>query len=269
MPLPTPYDGNKPFIFVSYAHRDKHRALPVIERLCAEGYRVWYDQGIDPGTEWDETIAAHVETCGCFIALMSRAYLDSSNCKDELNYARDCEKERLIVYLEDVTLPSGMAMRINRLQAIFKYTYSDEAAFYDKLFSTPSLDICRGDCSPITTPPSDELTPGQKKAASFARTWAPFFACVTATAATVIGLLLNPDSWSSILFAVIAISGGCTSMSTTKNRVIGGVGTLCVLAASVCVCMRLFFPLETWGVLIGAPLCAPFVGYTMHWWSKR
>lgn len=68
-------------------------------------YRIWYGEGIDPGTEWDENIAEHVENCGYFIALLSKAYMESSNCKDELNYARELEKPRLLVYLEDVQLP--------------------------------------------------------------------------------------------------------------------------------------------------------------------
>ena len=43
--------------------------------------------------------------------------MKSDNCKDELNFARDLQKERLLVYLENVKLPLGMAMRLNRLQA--------------------------------------------------------------------------------------------------------------------------------------------------------
>lgn len=137
------YSGNEPYIFVSYSHRDTDRVLPVISRLMAEGFRVWYDSGIDPGTEWDENIAQHINGCGYFVAFLSENYLSSNNCKDELNYARDLEKERLIVYLEQVDLPSGMAMRINRLQSVFKYAYESQEDFYQKLFTTNNIDICR------------------------------------------------------------------------------------------------------------------------------
>ena len=142
MNAPKAYTGKEKYIFISYSHRDTNQVYPIITRLAEKGYRVWYDSGIDPGTEWDENIAEHINECGYFIAFISSNYLGSNNCKDELNYARDLEKERLIVYLEDVTLPSGMAMRINRLQSLFRYAYSDENEFYGKLFSAKNIDIC-------------------------------------------------------------------------------------------------------------------------------
>lgn len=144
MNVPKPYQGNEKFIFISYSHRDTAKVFPIIFKLMENGYRVWYDQGIDPGTEWDENIANHIYSCGYFVAFMSSNYLGSSNCKDELNYARDLEKDRLIVYLEEVTLPAGMAMRVNRLQSIFKYTYPNEADFYEKLFAASNIEVCKG-----------------------------------------------------------------------------------------------------------------------------
>ena len=51
----VPYRGyDAPYIFVSYAHKDGNKASEVIGKLQMEQYRVWYDEGIDPGTEWDE-----------------------------------------------------------------------------------------------------------------------------------------------------------------------------------------------------------------------
>lgn len=146
------YSGNEPYIFISYSHRDTNLVYPIIEELDKRGYRVWYDQGIDPGTEWDENIAMHINECSYFIAFMSQNYLNSSNCKDELNYARDLEKERLVVYLETVTLPAGMAMRINRLQSIFKYSYTNDEDFYERLVTANNINIClSAQAGPVAT----------------------------------------------------------------------------------------------------------------------
>ena len=134
-----PYKGNEPYIFISYSHRDKGEVCSVLERMQRDGYRIWFDEGIDPGTEWDEVIAAHVEECGYFLAFISENYLASDNCKDELNYARDLSKKRLLVYLEDVKLPGGMAMRMNRLQSIYKSKYSDERDFYKTLYAAEDI----------------------------------------------------------------------------------------------------------------------------------
>lgn len=138
-----PYKGSEPYIFISYAHRDFDRVEGLIRRLTEQHYRVWYDEGIDPGTEWDENIASHVLGCHFFIAMMSSNYLQSENCKDELNFARENNKNRILVYLEDVALPAGMAMRLNRIQSIYQCRYDDPDEFYEKLYSAPEIGTCR------------------------------------------------------------------------------------------------------------------------------
>ncbi len=138
-----PYNGREPYIFISYSHRDNGLLIPVLERMIGDGYRLWYDEGIDPGTEWDANIAEHIESCGYFIAFISENYLASENCKDELSFARELDKQRLLVYLGDVKLPSGMRMRLGRLQAIHMYTYSNADDFYDKLYSADRIVTCQ------------------------------------------------------------------------------------------------------------------------------
>lgn len=134
-----PYIDDKSYIFISYAHKDKKEVYPIIDKLLNDGFRVWYDDGIDPGTEWDENIAKHIEECGYFIPFISENYLKSSNCKDELNFARDLDKDRFLVYLENVNLPSGMNMRLSRLQNIHKYAYDSFDEFYNKLLTAKGI----------------------------------------------------------------------------------------------------------------------------------
>ncbi len=132
-------DEKKPFIFISYAHKDSERVLRIMDGLDRAGYNLWYDDGIVPGAEWDENIANHVENCSYFIAFISENYIASNNCKDELKYSRDLNKEQLMVYLEDVSLPGGLAMRMNRLQAVMWYQYNVEDDAFSKLFSAPGI----------------------------------------------------------------------------------------------------------------------------------
>lgn len=137
-----PYDGKEPYIFISYSHKDMDKVFPVVRKLQDEGFRVWYDEGIDPATEWDENIAQHISDCGCMIAFISENYVQSNNCKDEINFARDLDKPRLLVYLEETKLPMGMAMRLMRIQAIHAYKYSEKSEFYSKLLSTTVIHMC-------------------------------------------------------------------------------------------------------------------------------
>ena len=141
MERPVPYKGDKEYIFISYSHRDSQKVWPIISQMQKDGFRVWYDDGIDPGTEWDENIAAHVVGCGYFIAFVSENYLNSENCKDELNFARDRGKPQLLIYLEDVELPQGMAMRMGRNQAIFHNRYTESEKFYAKLYETSEIEF--------------------------------------------------------------------------------------------------------------------------------
>lgn len=45
------YKGKEKYIFVSYAHKDSAKVLPIIENMQHAGYRIWYDTGIKAGTE--------------------------------------------------------------------------------------------------------------------------------------------------------------------------------------------------------------------------
>lgn len=141
--LEKPYTGSEPHIFISYSHKDRNEVFEVIRAMQEAGYRIWYDEGIDPASEWDENIAEHISGCSYLIAFISPNYIESQNCRDEISYARDLRKERLLVYLEDTKLPAGMAMRLMRLQAIHKYKYARSGDFYEKLFSSQGMDVAK------------------------------------------------------------------------------------------------------------------------------
>ena len=69
--LKKPYKGDENYIFISYSHKDIKDVRSLIEQLQDNGFNVWYDEGIDPGTEWDENIASHIKDCSYFIAYMT------------------------------------------------------------------------------------------------------------------------------------------------------------------------------------------------------
>lgn len=114
MGQPSAYQGNEQYIFISYAHKDAARVLPFVEKMQRDGFRVWYDEGITPGDEWDDNIAVHLVNSSFFLAFLSQNYMDSENCKDEMYYAFDLHKPQMMVYLEAVDLPQRMEFRIKR-----------------------------------------------------------------------------------------------------------------------------------------------------------
>ena len=140
----APYEGDEPYLFLSYSHKDSEKAGKIIRVLKKNGFRVWYDEGITPGAEWDDNVAQAIVDCSYFVALISPGYIASANCRDELNYARTLEKQRLLVYLEETELPPGIAMRVNQLLALHMDKYEEEDLFYERLFAAEGIDICRG-----------------------------------------------------------------------------------------------------------------------------
>ena len=137
------YQGSEPYAFISYSHKDKGEVFPVIRAMRENGYNVWFDEGITPASEWDDHIANRILNAEFFIAMLSPNYLESTNCMDELEFARSKDKKRLMIYLKEATLPPGPEMRLSRQQAILKYQYSDTSYFYDKLFHSDGIDICK------------------------------------------------------------------------------------------------------------------------------
>lgn len=141
--MPIPYIGEKPYIFVSYAHKDSEVVMRAIALLQQSGFRVWYDEGIDPGSEWPSTIAKYLERSSYLIGIISANSLASQNCTCELYTAYNEHKRILVVYLEDVQLEGGLKMQLSLRQSIHWYKYESENAFFKKLLTASGLNDCR------------------------------------------------------------------------------------------------------------------------------
>lgn len=151
-----PYEGKDPYIFVSYAHKDSDRVLPLLEGLSARGYRVWYDAGIEAGTEWPDYIAEHLENAAAVLAFLSESSLASVNCRQEIMYALDLSKPTLTAYLEDVTLTGGMRMRLGLVQAIFRTRHTTDDGFLAELCRASLLAPCKGEAPKAAVPERGE-----------------------------------------------------------------------------------------------------------------
>ena len=128
------YQGTEPYIFVSYSHQNEETVESIIEKFMEDGYRVWYDKGIEPGAEWADKIQNRIIECTVFIAFISNDYVESDDCRDELLLAKRRRKQLLAVYLEETQLEHGMEMLISRVQSIrfYKFTFDD---FLIRLYS--------------------------------------------------------------------------------------------------------------------------------------
>ena len=139
------YSGHEKYTFISYAHRDKELALPIIDGLISRGMRVWYDEGIEVGTEWAEYIEERILGCECFILLLSRASVESINCREEFALARETEKKILICYIEELPpseLKHGLRLRVPTYQCIFLTRHPSVVNLLDEICRARIVDGC-------------------------------------------------------------------------------------------------------------------------------
>ena len=139
-----PYEGTNPYIFISYSHRDYDRVEPLLRELAARGYRFWYDEGIDPGTEWPESIARHLENSSVCLSFLSAHSAASKNCRREINFALSRNIALLTVFLEETQISPGLEMQISTYQSIMGYTYPNLSSLVDRIGSVDVTEPCRG-----------------------------------------------------------------------------------------------------------------------------
>ncbi|MBQ3220536.1 MAG: leucine-rich repeat protein [Clostridia bacterium] len=137
------YDGKENYIFISYSHRDSERVIPLVKRLQEAGFRVWYDEGIEAGTEWPEFVATHLYNSAVVLVFLSPNALASQNCTREIHFAIAERKEMLVVHLEELELSLGMKMQLGTLQAMFYYKHPTADSFFERLIQADILQCCK------------------------------------------------------------------------------------------------------------------------------
>lgn len=141
---PIAYRGSDPYVFISYAHADSQRVYPLIQGIQNRNFRVWYDEGLEVGSHWDEAISEHLDKCHCVVCFVTEAFLKSENCLDEIHFAKELNKEPMIVYLDDITPPITFQFRYGRLHALRRSQSSSDDALLDELSRSEALQHCRG-----------------------------------------------------------------------------------------------------------------------------
>lgn len=136
------YNGPEKYIFVSYAHKDSSEVFTIVKQLINRGYRIWYDEGIVPGSEWSEDIALHLNDSSVVLAFVTPNFIDSVNCRREINFAVSRQIPVLSVVLEPTKMPLGMELQLSSQQSVVRYNYETEAMFVDKICNCPDLNCC-------------------------------------------------------------------------------------------------------------------------------
>jgi len=76
-------------IFISYKKEDAGRVIRIVEALRAEGFSVWWDHGIAPGAQWDQTIQTELNAAKAVIAIWSEQSIAAPWVKEEAGVGKN------------------------------------------------------------------------------------------------------------------------------------------------------------------------------------
>ena len=102
----TPYEGRRPYLFISYSHRNSQEVLETITLLHRRKVRLWYDEGIPAGNDWPKNIETHMRLSAMVLFFVSKTALASPNCLSEIETAVALKKPVLYFTLDD-SQPEG------------------------------------------------------------------------------------------------------------------------------------------------------------------
>ena len=134
------YRGGKPYAFASYSHKNMKEVFGVIKKIADARFRIWYDEGIEPGNEWPEEVGKALTGCQLFLVFMSPAAMDSRNVRNEINFASSENKSIMVVFLQPTELSEGMKLQIGTVQFINKYEMN-ESEFVEKMKKVLNPDL--------------------------------------------------------------------------------------------------------------------------------
>lgn len=123
-----PYEGKRPYVFISYSHRNTERVLPIIKSLHDGKLRLWYDEGIPAGNDWSSNIDARMRACGAVLFFRSKTALASANCFSEIKAAVAGGHPLLIVPLDDAPIDAKWTALLSKGATLdLKNKTNDEA----------------------------------------------------------------------------------------------------------------------------------------------
>jgi Tol biopolymer transport system component len=121
----TAYQGSDPYIFVSYSHKDAGAVFTELSWLRDQGFNIWYDEGIKPGSEWRSELADAIQGCHLFLYFVTSNSVESEHCVRETNFALEQNRTILAVHLEETAVPSSLSFSLGGTQAVLRYELTE------------------------------------------------------------------------------------------------------------------------------------------------
>lgn len=133
------YDGNKPYVFISYAHEDTKSMENIKSLFEAYGIRYWYDKGLHSGDDWNKVIANHLFKATACVVLLSPESVKSVYVKNELSFAMSHNIPVHALKIKEFDIPIDIQIMTGATQRI-----DDSKGYEEKLIESLSEDVRTG-----------------------------------------------------------------------------------------------------------------------------
>ena len=146
------YEGNEKYIFVSYAHKDSAEVLPILSTLQEHGCRIWCDEKLIVGENYNAAIARHLRDCDAVLFFLSENWMASKYCRNEAAAAiEQFDKKVALLYMESCTVHDEVLMLFIGKHAVRR----NDPAYLDKLLQSPALRDCIGQAEAVQEAPNE------------------------------------------------------------------------------------------------------------------
>ncbi len=136
-------------IFISYSHKDSDEVMKDIKWMNDNGYRVWYDEGIEFGRDFPDELATAIYNCKQFIVYLSDNSVGSEFVNREISYCMNLKKVPLPIFLTKTELSRRLAFIMSTIQYLERFNYQwDEFCDY---FDKGLYDECRSKITEVVT----------------------------------------------------------------------------------------------------------------------
>lgn len=135
----VPYEGKKPYAYISYTAEDAHLVMPILEQLAAKGYRIWFDNGT--GQQEDKLSA--LSKSAVVLAFVTANFNGSDGCRRDVYFAAGQSKPVLGIVPEEVQPDKNRLPQIGENRWVCAADFPSEEAFIEGICKCPDLEPCR------------------------------------------------------------------------------------------------------------------------------
>ncbi len=138
------YEGEDPYLFISYSHADKDIVYRILNRLHEEKFRFWYDDTMEVGEDFREELRVKIQNCAGFVLFISEASMQSKYCGMEIITAYKNNKKIYPVYVdESAEIPAALKLMLENLQHVRGIATEHEEKYVSKLIEGLPIETMR------------------------------------------------------------------------------------------------------------------------------